>query len=99
MQAPLSPQIPSWKNLYVAALYETDPMKVPELIARAEREIVVRARQLFNAKGDTLEEGEALDDTVDRRIMAAFKARNLERHKIRVARRKFRRPHFVIGTA
>jgi hypothetical protein len=64
MQASLSPAISSWKNLYVAALYETDPLKVPELIARAEREIVARARQLFHAQADTLEEGEALDDAL-----------------------------------
>jgi hypothetical protein len=64
VSSPLNPQKSLWKKLYVAALRETDPLKVPELIASAEREIVARAHQLFNSSGDHLDEGEALDDAL-----------------------------------
>jgi len=55
---------PSWKDCYVAALQETDHLRIPALIARAEQEIIARAHQLFNSKSANLEEGEALDDAL-----------------------------------
>jgi hypothetical protein len=53
-----------WKDLYVAALLESDEQKIPALIAQAERAIVDRARALFVASGDNIEEEEALDDAL-----------------------------------
>jgi hypothetical protein len=54
----------AWKDLYVAALLESDEQKIPALIAQAERAIVDRARVLFGASGDNIEEEEALDDAL-----------------------------------
>jgi hypothetical protein len=53
-----------WRELYVAALFETDREKIPSRIAEAEQAIVVRARQLFSAGNDTIEEDQALDDAL-----------------------------------
>ena len=53
-----------WKNLYVAALMENDEHRIPSLIAVAERAIVERARQLFEAPGDHIQEEHAMDDAL-----------------------------------
>jgi len=53
-----------WKQLYVAALLEGDEEKVPSLITEAEVAIRVRARDLFHADGDNIEEEERLDDAL-----------------------------------
>jgi hypothetical protein len=53
-----------WKSLYVAALLEGDVDRIPSLIADAEHAIVVRARELFTATGDNIQEEEALDDAL-----------------------------------
>ena len=57
-------QTADWKNLYVAALLEGDVDRIPSLIAEAERAIITRARQLFCAAGDHIQEEEALDDAL-----------------------------------
>jgi hypothetical protein len=54
----------SWRDLYVAALFETDRNRIPTRIADAEKAIVARARQLFSANSDTIEEDQALDDAL-----------------------------------
>jgi len=54
----------NWRDLYCAALFETDKMRIPERIAEAERAIVNRARELFSAGADTIEEDQALDDAL-----------------------------------
>lgn len=54
----------SWRELYVAALFETDTNRIPTRIADAEKAIVARARELFAAKSDTIEEDQALDDAL-----------------------------------
>jgi hypothetical protein len=54
----------SWKDVYVAALFESDCAKVPPLIAKAEQAIVLRARELFQSTGDHVQEEEALDDAL-----------------------------------
>src|SRR5438445_8456485 len=41
----------------------------------------------------------AFDSAIERRIVTAFVAGNLEGYQIRVPSRKLRRPHFVIGAA
>jgi len=60
----LKNQDKAWKDLYVAALLEGDAARVPVLIANAERAIVERARELFSAAGDHVQEEEALDDAL-----------------------------------
>ncbi len=53
-----------WKNLYVAALLEGDKDRIPPLIDKAERAIVDRARELFHAEGDHIQEEEGLEDAL-----------------------------------
>lgn len=54
----------SWRGLYVAALFETDKERMAQRIADAERALVVRARELFQASGNHLEEAAAIDDAL-----------------------------------
>ena len=56
-----SPDNRYWRQLHRAALSEMDASKLPERIAEAERAVVLRARELFQAAGDKGEETEALD--------------------------------------
>jgi hypothetical protein len=56
--------VANWKDLYVAALLEGNEKRIPGLIANAERAIVDRARELFKAAGDNIQEEEALDDAL-----------------------------------
>jgi hypothetical protein len=53
-----------WRKLYTAALFETDQNRIPTRIADAEKAIVERARELFAAGSDTIEEDQALDDAL-----------------------------------
>jgi hypothetical protein len=53
-----------WKDLYVAALMESDQQRVPLLIVDAERAILARARELFGASGDHIQEEENMDDAL-----------------------------------
>ena len=59
-----SPDSRYWRQLYRAALYEIDKSRLPERIAQAEKAVVRRARELFQAAGDNGEETEALDDVM-----------------------------------
>jgi hypothetical protein len=61
---PSHPAPQSWRNLYYAALFETEHERIPERIADAEKAIVARARELFAAGADTIEEDQALDDAL-----------------------------------
>jgi len=45
---PVSPLSKSWKELYKAALFETDKSRVSERIAQAEWALSLRARELFH---------------------------------------------------
>jgi len=54
----------NWRELYSAALFETDTSRIPHRIADAEKAIVARARELFSAGADTIEEDQALDDAL-----------------------------------
>ncbi|MGA8508263.1 MAG: hypothetical protein WB762_21865 [Candidatus Sulfotelmatobacter sp.] len=58
------PKTLSWRELYTAALFETDKNRMPARIADAEEAIVARARELFSAGNDTIEEDQALDDAL-----------------------------------
>jgi hypothetical protein len=53
-----------WQDLYQAALFETDPNKVPERIAQAEQAILARFKELFVATHDHIEEDQVLDDAL-----------------------------------
>jgi hypothetical protein len=53
-----------WRELYTAALFETETDRIPGRIADAEKAIMVRARELFAAGTDTIEEDQALDDAL-----------------------------------
>jgi hypothetical protein len=59
-----SPDSRYWRQLYRAALFEIDKSKLSERIAEAERAVVLRARELFQAADDNGEEVEALDDVM-----------------------------------
>ena len=61
---PKSPGSRHWRELYKAALYEVDKNKISGRIAQAEKAVVLRARELFQAAGDNGEETEALDDVM-----------------------------------
>ena len=53
-----------WRNLYVAALMEADNDRMSVRITDAERVLLDRARELFQASGDNIQEEEALDDAL-----------------------------------
>ena len=59
-----SPQRTVWRQFYQAALFELDANKISGRIAEAEAVLVARARELFNAPGDNIEEEQALDDAM-----------------------------------
>ncbi len=54
----------SWKDLYQAAMCESDLNKLPERIADAEAMLVMRTRQLSCTPGDRFEEKDSLDDAL-----------------------------------
>src|SRR5260370_25447985 len=54
----------AWRDLYKAALFEVDNARLPDRIAQAEKALALRARELFYAAGDNIEEEQALDDTM-----------------------------------
>jgi hypothetical protein len=50
----------SWHAVYRAALFENDPLKIPDRILQAERVLILRARKLFNTSKDKFEERQAV---------------------------------------
>jgi hypothetical protein len=65
VQSSSHPKALSWRELYTAALFETDKNRMPARIADAEQAIVSRARELFSAGNDTIEEDQALQTSGD----------------------------------
>jgi hypothetical protein len=59
-----APDSRHWRELYKAALSEIGKSKLQERIAKAEKAVVLRARELFQATGDNGEETEALEDVM-----------------------------------
>ncbi len=59
-----STSVQSWRELYRAALFETDRQKLPSHIAEAEKALILRARELSTMSGDNSEEGQAVDDAL-----------------------------------
>ncbi len=58
------PSVWPWRDLYLTALMEADRAKTAARIADAEHAILIRARELFKAPGDNIQEEEALDDAL-----------------------------------
>ncbi len=56
-----SPDSRYWRQQYRAALFEIEESKLPARIVEAEKAVVLRARELFQAAGHNVEETEALD--------------------------------------
>jgi hypothetical protein len=56
-----SPDSGNWRQMYRAALFEINDSRLPARIAEAERAVVLRARELFQAAGENGAETEALD--------------------------------------
>lgn len=54
----------SWKDPYQAAIRESNLNKLPGRIDDAEAALVIRARGLYYADSDDLEEKESLDDAM-----------------------------------
>lgn len=50
-----------WRELYLAALFETDKRELPSRIEAAEKALLVRARELLTCSEHRSEEGKALD--------------------------------------
>jgi hypothetical protein len=55
----IAPQ--GWRDLYLAALFETDRQELPSRIAAAEKALRVRARELLVTSEHRSDEGKALD--------------------------------------
>jgi hypothetical protein len=53
-----------WRQFYEAALFELDASKVLDRLAEADKALATRARELFYAAGDNIEEEQAVDDAV-----------------------------------
>jgi hypothetical protein len=53
-----------WRTLYQAALFETDRNEIPGRIDLAERAILARIKELFEATSDHVEEDQVLDDAL-----------------------------------
>ena len=54
----------AWHVRYQAALFETDPSKLPQRIAEAETAILARVKELFTVSSDHIEEDQILDDAL-----------------------------------
>jgi hypothetical protein len=50
-----SAEHPSWRDLYMAALFESDKNTASALIAKAERALLLRERELFASLQDPAE--------------------------------------------
>ena len=59
-----SPNGNLWKELFVAALYETETAKLSARIAEAEEEVLRREHELLDLAGDNIEEEEALENAL-----------------------------------
>jgi hypothetical protein len=61
----------TWRNLYLAALFESDSAKLPERIAEAEYALGLRDRELWYSGGD--HNGEQHGLTGPRRALEALR--------------------------
>lgn len=54
----------NWRELFQAALFETDMSKLPLRIEEARRALVFRARELFATSRNYDDESEAIENTL-----------------------------------
>ena len=80
--AATSPLSRRWKELYKDALFETDESRMSARIAHAEWALALRARELFHAGREHLQERQAVE--------AAMYVLHVLRHSTNVCRRKKR---------
>lgn len=59
-----SPISKSWRELYKAAVFETDKNRMSERIAHAEWALALRARELFHSGSEHLQERQAVDAAI-----------------------------------
>ena len=64
MSAFLPSHAPDWRTLYRAAILEPDATKISVRIAEAKKEIVQRARELFQENRNNIDEEQALDSAM-----------------------------------
>lgn len=57
-------QVKSWKDLYLAALFERDKARIPQKIAEARSAIATRRTTLLNMPGIDIQERQALDNAL-----------------------------------
>jgi hypothetical protein len=62
--SPASNHAPVWRDLYIAALCESNRSKAERRIFEAEKAAVARVHELFYEAGDHIEEQEILDDVL-----------------------------------
>ena len=60
----VSARTQNWREVYKAALLETDEQRMPLRIAEAEKALIMRERELFSSPGANSEEGQAVDDAL-----------------------------------
>ncbi len=60
-----SDHAPNWRELYQAALFETDRQKVAARIALAESALVARGRELFCASDKEIAEQRAINNALN----------------------------------
>jgi hypothetical protein len=75
-----SPSGNRWKELYNAALFESDKNKLSERIANAEWALALRARELFHTGSEHLRERQAVDSAINA-LYALRMATSNERRK------------------
>jgi hypothetical protein len=56
-----NPSWDRWRQIYIAALFETDKGRLCQRIKDAEKAVVLRTRELFQSTGDHRKERNALE--------------------------------------
>lgn len=74
----------SWKQTYMAALFEVDKSKIVERIEAAQAAVVLRARALFQTSADHQQERKALEAA----LYALRALRSIADHQSSSPRRK-----------
>jgi hypothetical protein len=65
MHTAFSPSLNRWKNLYQAAILETNKGLLPQRVAEAEEAVKARGREIFHGNGTPEEkEAEILEDAL-----------------------------------
>jgi hypothetical protein len=59
-----SPNSNSWRELYKAALFETDKNRASECIANAQCALALRSRELFHVGSELVQERQAVDAAI-----------------------------------